>query len=75
LKLHITETTEFGNDTVFEWIGEDKRFILWFDDKECDVIFVTRNHNDPDGDYSEKLDRCALEKLYNRVGKLLNYGN
>jgi hypothetical protein len=71
MKLHITEITEFGDEAVFEWIGSDKRFILWFDEKECDAIFVTKNWEDPDGDYAEKLNAETLEKMYDRIGRIL----
>jgi hypothetical protein len=74
MKLYITEMRENGDDTIFEWIGKDKRFILWFDNNECDTIFVTKNWEDPDGDYGEKLKNEVLEKMYNKIGKILRVG-
>lgn len=69
MKLHISEPE--SGDLILEWVGEDKRFIIWADNEECDWIYVTKNHEDKDDMAGDKLDNEVLELLYNRIGKIL----
>lgn len=75
MRLSWREYQEEG-DLTMEWIEPTRSFGMWFDDKEGGWYFVERDSLEDlsEDDVCGSLDKDLLEKIYERIGKILEKG-